>query len=419
MTNGTSAATRLLFVIDNDYGALGLVMYLLYRQPLAARATLLLPRRAYDLHRDQLPVASRPYQSLQDILDFVAAESPDAACLFSGYLFARQGVLPIHSLRGLVRALRERGCKVATSDPYLGTFADMANANILVRTGAFHRNLERGLHKLPRVHAFVARLVELYSKRRLQRHVRRVDAILADVTRLYPVPMEGFASSAGGSLSFFNPLYFRSEGELARNRASVSALPGMDGRPRWLFVLAQFDLEFQEKAHGKQGFVDKVAAKLREARENGRHATFIGPAAVVEALAPRFAAQAGVSLLSRCSFEEFEQRLLDAEMAFYWQAFSTSGFLRLWHGLPVFFFDPGHSAHLSRPLHAASLERYYLAGAPVYLDIDAPLETAALTAQGPAFRESARRSRERLASLHGPEGLAAAIAALPGSARRA
>lgn len=408
MTNGTSAAARLLFVIDKDYGALGLAMYLLYRQPLSAHAMLLLPWREFELHRGRLPVASRPYQSLRDVLDVVEAESPDVVCLISGYLFARQGALPIRSLRRLIRRLRQRGCKVATSDPYLGTFAEIAKVKVLVRTGAFHRGLERCLHKLPRVYRFVARFVELYSKRRLQRHVRRVSEILGDVTHLYPVPVDQMQQVVR-SVSFFNSLYIRSQDELARNSAEVSALPGGDGRRRWLFVLAQFDLEFQEKKYGKQGFVDIVVNKIQEALDSGKHPTFIGPAAITEALTRHFTRESGVSLLPRCPFEEFEHRLLDAEIVFYWQIFSTSAFLRLWNGLPVFFFDQGHSAHLSRPLHEAGLKYYYMGGAPIYLDAEKPLDAPALAALSPGFRQSAHDSRARLARLPTPVEMVSAI----------
>src|SRR5688500_3212733 len=116
------AGPRLLFVIDNDYGGLGLVMYFLHGQPFASRATLLLPARAQELHKGRLPVAWRAYRSLRDILDAVEAESPDVVILVSGYLFHSQGVLKLAQTRELVRVLRQRGCVVATTDPYLGTF---------------------------------------------------------------------------------------------------------------------------------------------------------------------------------------------------------------------------------------------------------------------------------------------------------
>jgi hypothetical protein len=410
MTNGIPPAARLLFVVDNDYGALGTVMYLLYRQPLSVRATLLLPRRAYEQNKNQSLVASRPYDTLQDILDVVESESPDVVFLFSGYLFASQGLLTIHALRKLIRTLRQRGCKVATSDPYLGTFCHVADADVPAGAGLIHWNLKKRLVNFPRVYALVAQIVQWYKKKKLGRQVGRLAASVKDVTHIYPVPME--LSAAGGAkyISFFNPLYFRSQDDLRRISATVATFPGMTtSRPRWLFVLAQFDLEFQAKKHGKQGFVHMVASKLRQALDNGRHPTFVGPAEFVEEVSRHFTQESGVSLFPTCSFEEFEQRLLDAEMVFFWQIFSTSAFLRLWSGLPVFFFDRGHNAHLLRKMHEAGLKYYFMAGSPILLDIEKPLVAAELEQLGNGFGQSARDTRESLARLPSPEEMVSAI----------
>jgi hypothetical protein len=410
MANEISPATRLLFVIDNDYGALGTVMYMLHRQPIASQATLALPASRHQLHAGGLPVASRPYESLQDLLRIVEAERPEVVFLVSGFLLTRHNLLSYDELRELIVTLRARGCRVATSDPYLGTFSEVAKANVLVRSSALHRNLERYLRVVPRVNKVIARLVELYSKRRLERHVRRVTEVLRDVTRIHPVALDA-PRSGPQSISFSNPLYIRTPEELRANAAKVAALPGMDPhRPHWLFVLAQFDLEYQENKHGLKGFVAIVARKIGEALANGRHATFLAPAAIIDELAPMFAGNRGVSLLRACAFEEFEQRLLDAEIVFYWQIFSTSAFLRLWNGLPVFFFDQGHSSRLSRPMHEAGLKYYFMGGAPIYLDIEKTLEASALAGSNAGFRASARDSRERLARLPTPGEMVNAIA---------
>ena len=114
-------------------------------------------------------------------------------------------------------------------------------------------------------------------------------------------------------------------------------------------------------------------------------------------------------MLARCAFEEFEQRLLDAEIVFYWQIFSTSAFLRLWNGLPVFFFDPGHSSRFSRPMHEAGLKYYFMGGSPIYLDIEKPLDAAALAQLSAGFRQSADESRHRLARLPTPAEMVSAI----------
>jgi hypothetical protein len=381
---------RLLFVMDNDFGALGTVAYLMHRQPLAAGSTLLLPRRAHELHDGRLPIASRPYQSLQDILDFVEADSPDVVFLYSGYLLTQQRLLTIRALRRLIRALRQRGCAVATSDPYLGTFRRIADADVPSGTGFMHRFL----------HAI-----------RVARHIRKVADILADVTHVYPVAADTMES--GGPvkrISFFNPLYIRSPEELRENSAAVSALSDEPSGVRcWLFVLAQFDLEFQEKKHGRQGFADIVAGKIREALDSGRHAAFIGPASLTQALAARFAGNPGVTLLPLCSFEEFEQRLLDAEIVFLWHISSTSAFLRLWNGLPVFFFDQGHVPRILRPLHEAGLKHYYMGAVPVVLDIEKPLDASRLTELSAGFRTSAREACNRLARLPSPAEMVSAI----------
>lgn len=409
MANEIPPAPRLLFVIDNDYGALGTVMYLLHRQRLAARATLVLPRSRHELHKDQLSVASRPYQSLQDVLAIIEADPPDVVCLVSGYLLPRHNLLSIAALRKLIGLLRERGCKVATSDPYLGTFEEVANANILVRTGAFHRNLARYLGGLPSVYEFFARLVELYIKKRLERHVRRLSKVMRDVTHIYPVPIDR-AQAGARAISFFNPLYIRSPDELRANAAMVAAFPDMaPGKPRWLFVLAQFDLLYLEKKYGMRAFVEIVAAKIRETLACGKHATFIGPAAIIDELSRHFPRDSGVSLLARCAFEDFEQRLLDAEIVFYWQIFSTSAFLRLWNGLPVFFFDQGHSSRFSKPMHEAGLKYYFIGASPIYLDIEKPLDAAALMQLSGGFRASAEDSRQRLAHLPTPDAMVSAI----------
>jgi hypothetical protein len=365
MASAPSTTPRLLFVLDNDYGGLGLVMYLLHGQPLAAGALLLLPPGAHELHAGALSVASRPYRSLPDILGAVEAHRPHAVVLVSGYLFPSQGLLKAGEVGALVEALRRRGCKVATTDPYLGTFRSLPGADL------------GWLEKL-----------------KLAVHVRRLGAILAGMPHIYPSPIE---PDPGGTArhSFFNPLY-------------IGERPSLSARS-WLFVLARFDLEWQERQHGREGFADRVARKVGETIASGREATFIGPAPIVEGLRRRFPEGQGVTLLTRCAYPEFERRLLEAEVAFYWQLFPTSAFMRLWNALPTFFFDRGHNARLLEPLYAAGLEHYYLGTKPAFLDIDRPLEASALLGMKPGFARSAQESLRRLERLPGPAEMVGAL----------
>jgi hypothetical protein len=228
--------------------------------------------------------------------------------------------------------------------------------------------------------------------------VRRVAAALEGLPHFYPVPMPAEAG-APRRFSFFNPRYIRD-------------LPGAAAAtPRWLFVLAGFDLELQERRYGREGFAEIVAARLREAIGQGRDPTFIGPPDFVQALARRFEGDARVTLLAGCPWSEFERRLLEAEAAFYWQLFSTSSFLRLWNGLPVFFFDEGHNARLLPPMREAGLERYYMGVVPVHLDIEVPLDAARLLERRGEFRDAARRALRELAPLPDPPGMVEEILA--------
>ena len=171
-------------------------------------------------------------------------------------------------------------------------------------------------------------------------------------------------------------------------------------------------------------FRSRVAEKIRETLANGRDATFIGPAAIVEGLARRLAAAqrfgsfgvafenrgvADLTLITRCPYDEFERRLLEAEIAFYWQIFPTSAFMRLWNALPAFFFDPGHNSRLLEPMHAAGLRHYYVGGAPTFLEISRPLDAYALMARQPDFDRFAEEARKRLSRLPTPEAMLNAI----------
>jgi hypothetical protein len=380
MTDASPSATRLLFVVDNDFGALGVVMYMLHRRALAQHALILLPRRAYELHGATLGVACRPYGSLADILAAAEAHAPGVACLYSGYLLAAQRLLRVDEVGELVRALRARGCGVATSDPYIGTFSRLPEAELPPR-GAL---------------ALLGPLARRAQRFAMRRHVRRIEAILEDVPHIYPVEAGLPGNGRPPRFAFFNPLYVRE---------------ALAPKPRWLYVIAQFDLELQEEKYGAERFADLVASRMREALDAGREPTFIGPRAITDALSRRFTDEPRVTLRAACPFAEFERQLLEAEAAFYWQIYSTSGFLRIWNDLPMFFFDPGHNARLLGPMHANGIESHFMGNPPVQLDIEKAFDAATLQALGERFRKAGRESRARLARLPTPEAMFAAIVA--------
>jgi hypothetical protein len=408
MADKNSPAARLLFIVDNDSSALGLIMYLLHRQPFLARATLVLPQRIYDYHQGGLSVTSHPYQSLQDILNIVDIDRPDIVCLFSGYSFVYQGLHSVRGLQKLIGQLRKRGCSLATSDPYFGTFRQSVDSP--GRAGGFQNNLETRPQKFPRIFAAGTRLIQHSKERKQHKYARDVADCLKEVTHICPIPAKSLPVGDVRYLSFFNPMGVRSREELQEFSARVSNFPDVNAnRPRWLFVLSQFDLEFQQKRYGSKGFVKIVASKLRQTLDSGKHPTFIGPAAFIDELSRQYGSDSGVSLLAPCPYEEFQSRFLDAEVVFCWQIFSISTFVRLLNGLPVFFFDRGRAASIFPPMHEAGLKCYYRVSPPTYLDIENPLDAARLTARSSAFRQSGHDNCQRLEKAHTPAELVSQI----------
>src|SRR3954467_5278116 len=100
MTRDTVGNTRLLFVIDNDFGELHMSMLLVEGRPLAAHSTFLLPPRLFKLNHATMPVATRGYENAADLLAIIEAVQPDVVFLCSAYL------LPFHHLMSIAELQR-------------------------------------------------------------------------------------------------------------------------------------------------------------------------------------------------------------------------------------------------------------------------------------------------------------------------
>ncbi len=111
---------RILFIVSADFGELVLALNFLHGQEFARESAVLLPDALFRHNGNRLPVATRHYRSLSDILHAVDAHQPDIVFLFSGYMFSVNGLLSPQALTRLVQHLRRQGCRVVTSDPFIG-----------------------------------------------------------------------------------------------------------------------------------------------------------------------------------------------------------------------------------------------------------------------------------------------------------
>jgi hypothetical protein len=343
---------RPLFVVSNDYGELGLAMLFLHGQAVSERAALALPGHLHAAHRDILPGATHRYGSIADLLDLVDAHRANVVLLFSGYLLANGQVLSHELLAELVGSLRERGCVVVTSDPFLGLASRLTGAHI----GP----------DVPYVPGGTSRV-----RPHLAEGLVRAAEVLRPTVHLYHrAPAEWLTKQAPRSVGFFNP--------------NVPHDGTNRGERRWLFVLGSEDVALQQRLFHRElrgdpadeggvgHFAPVVARLLEQTADVGRTPTLVGPSELLAALPPTLAARGDFRPF--CPFDEFSRLVLEADCVFYWNVFSASVLPRLERRLPVFFFDRGHMARVILPLYGLGLTLHYGQWRPAYLDQNVPLD---------------------------------------------
>lgn len=359
---------RLMFVLDNDYGELTTVMLLLFAQELAARSTLLLSERVYLNNRDVLPGRTHAFTSLEEIMQAVDRERPDVVFLCSAHLISLHGILTLDEQEQLLAFLRDEHCRVVTTDPFLGLLSDLGGSTTIsidIPANA-SPELQRAKHE---------------QDARLKEHLSRTNRMFRDIPHLYPTypsPIGALAPPSPRVLSFFNKSLRCPDATDATLSLGAPARSA-EHKPRWLFILASRDYEAQLMFLGKERFVRLVIDKLHETNRAGRHAVFVAPYDLVQALVAEMPPTEAVTLLTFCPFKRFVTLLVDAELAFYWNIVSHSMLLRLMNRQPVFMFDKGHLVRNVVQLHDRVVDWYYQGHAPMTLDPEEPLDLEQLT----------------------------------------
>ena len=373
-----AAPPRLLFVLSNDYGELSLARAMLRGQ--ALDAAFVMPERLYTANADAAPGRVARFDTAEDVLGAVDRVRPDLVCLFSGYLYAINGLLPLEKVAALVDALRARRVRIATSDPFLGVLARMDATTFSDRH--------------PR-------------KAWLTTHFGALARVYADVPHVYPVPLVADGVRAA---SFFNPATVTTPETLAeRRRALHGWIPIDPGRPRWLFVLAHEDYGAQANRLGRARFESLLVARLRETVAAGRTPVLVAPPPCAEAVAR--AGVAGAHVVPFCGHDRFMALLADAEHAFYWNVFSNSIPSRALSGQSVFFFDQGHMALAMPGVFAAGMRAYWGAATPSYLDVTRSLSAADLDRLGAAQIDDWEADRQRYRRAPSPAAMVQALIA--------
>lgn len=364
---------RLLFLISGDYGELSNALYFIRGQSFVSRTTLLLPPAVYAVNQGALPGTIREYASVQDVIDAVNAFEPDVVFLFSGYLYSTSTAFSLESCETLIRFLQSRGCRIVTSDPFIGALSTPETAADLAR---------------------------------IHRPFLRVFELLKETVHYYPVPCDHLPGRIT-QVSVFNPFFLRMAGE-GPHEMTGRFLREHNGDPAkavWLFILSNEDYRVQVAKHGAAALAGHIIRMLKGTLAHGRQPVFIGPPACIGSIRARVPVTAGMILQSFCAHELFTSLVLDAEHVFYWNMFSNSIVLRLGNGLTTFFFDVGH---LDR-LYTLAVENYFLGWRPVCLDQRQALSEPVLRLMDAVFRRNIVKARDHFRRASSPEQAVATL----------
>ncbi|CAA0098142.1 Uncharacterised protein [Halioglobus japonicus] len=391
---------RLLFILNNDYGELGLAMYFLQGRNLASTTTLLLPPRLYSKNKDTLPGKTYSYDSIDDILCTVDETEPDIVFLFSGYILPLHQIISLEETEALVQLLSDRNCKVVTSDPFFGIFSqlDPAEANAPEALQLFETEIIKD-------QPWPYRLSTTFGNMRILKQFARASHIIRNTTHLYYTrthPDDEPIEVGTDNVTFFNPSLVRDGDTSADTTSGNAASESADDR-HWLFILGSVDYDLQTSFYGEERFIDILQKKLEQTLQAGRRPVFLAPDECVQKLRSRAPVHARKDLLTFCAYEDFNARLLNAEYVFYWNLASYSTFLRVINGLPMFMFDEGHLARHVKPMHERMVRWYYQNWTPPSLNQHEALDADALEDLASTYKKETDVIVKNLRELPPPE----------------
>lgn len=396
--NLTADNARLLFILDNDFGELTTVMYLLFGQRWIDDMMVLVPERLYKTNNDAFPGRTFCYQSLQDVERVIGSFHPDIVFLCSGYLYAMHNIFSHGELAYLVDLLEKRNCPVVTADPFLGVLSrepiaslisiDVPDESDLALPGHVFRHLES---------------VKAEQDAFIVEKLAGAEQILRRTLHLYPA----HASSTPGDASALDA---REIACFNRELVCTEMLqPEAGTKPHWVFILSATDLDTQLMFEAVRGFTEIVGRLLSQAIALGRRPIFIGPEKFIRDLHCQMQEQEGAELLTFCSFNRLASLLLTAEYAFYWNSVSHTILLRSFNGLPVILFDRGHLVRNVEAIYDRVVRWYYQGVPPAYLDHFQPLTLECLHEATADFRGSVGQMERDFQRAPDPKALVQAI----------
>lgn len=374
---GDADGQGVLFILDNDFGELTLILYLVLGQNCFRECRVLVSPRLYEKNRDALPGRLGAWTSEADLIQVIDTRRPRIVVFASAYLLPVHDLLTVEALERVIEAARRQGAAVVTADPFLGLISQWSS---------------RGLSELISIDIPTAADERLRAMKRgadalLHRALAAVERMVRPLPHLYPSPTDLTALTPAATddrnVCFFNEALLLPS-HLADLTPNAKDEPVAPGGPHWMFVISLVDFQTQVMFLGAARFAAIVAQLLTRAAELGRHAMLLGPDELRDLLKRELSKQPParrerIHLLSFCSFRRAMSLLLTAEYCFYWNVVSHTILMQLSNGRPVILFDRGHLVRALPALYERVIAWYYQGWEPPYLDHEASLSLAALT----------------------------------------
>lgn len=298
---------RLVFIFSTDHGE-------------QVNADLFCRHQDFEVCRlypeqGSLPAAPGPadarYRSVEQLLAAVERFHPDLVVLASAYLLTVNNVFDPVEVERLVAGLRQRGCVLATTDPWMGYWRRYPDARFQLR----------GLGEHPQRRQIEARLRRLQSG---------LDALLDDVLHLYATP---YVDPWRPSASFFNGV-----------RTGFEAIRTPDDS--LLAVLSREDYQVQRRKHGAA--LDAVLEVTLHALCDGHPdlaVSLIAPPDCIRTLSAGIRRRVCVS--GPLPVDAFRARVQSATRVVYWNVVSASLLYAYYQRRWIGYLDIGHQAELS------------------------------------------------------------------------
>jgi len=369
---------RVLFILDNDFGELTTVLYLVLGQPCFHNTRVLASPRLHATNEDALPGRVSLWKTEKDIFEVFGTYRPQVIVLASGYLLPVHRLLTVQGIERIRDYAEREGALLITTDPFLGLISEAAGRPL-------DDLISIDIPKTANATLIAGRDM---GNRLLRTGLAEAERVLRSVPHLYPAPTDrdGIPTSGAGcrNLAFFNEALVLPAEMLRKPSPGDAPADSGDARPCWMFVIALADYQTQCMFEGPEGFAQIVADRIADAVRLGRRAILLGPDELIQALSPILPALDDIVLLRFCSFTRAMSLLLSAEYCFYWNLVSHSIIMQLWNGRPVILLDGGHLARAMPAIRERIVAWYYQGCEPTCLDHKAGLSL-------PVLREAVSR----------------------------